>query len=75
MKIGEGGPTDEPEDLDDAELTVLWAGCVPIVESFGAPIPDDLCPPGTPLPHTSRRGGGSDGGSQQALALVGHSSR
>jgi nitroimidazol reductase NimA-like FMN-containing flavoprotein (pyridoxamine 5'-phosphate oxidase superfamily) len=50
VKIGKGGPTDDPDDLEDAALMLLWAGHVPIVESFGTPVPDALCPPGTPVP-------------------------
>jgi hypothetical protein len=33
VKVGAGGPDDEPEDLD----LPVWAGVVPIAESFGAP--------------------------------------
>jgi nitroimidazol reductase NimA-like FMN-containing flavoprotein (pyridoxamine 5'-phosphate oxidase superfamily) len=50
VKVGTGGPTDDPEDLADPTLMRLWAGHVPIAEVFGEPIPDDLCPPGTPVP-------------------------
>ena len=50
VKVGSGGPTDDPDDLDDPALMSLWAGQVPIVEQFGAPVPDSLCPPGTPIP-------------------------
>lgn len=35
-KIRDGGPKDEPEDYD----LPIWAGVVPIVTSFGAPITD-----------------------------------
>ena len=51
VKVGEGGPTDDPDDLDDPGLMSLWAGHVPIVESFGTPVPDALCPSGTPVPR------------------------
>jgi uncharacterized protein len=50
VKVGAGGPEDDPDDLEDPDLMRIWAGRVPIVESFGTPVPDDLCPPGTPVP-------------------------
>ena len=50
VKVSTGGPDDDPADLRDPELMRLWAGRVPIVESFSEPVPDDLCPPGTPVP-------------------------
>jgi nitroimidazol reductase NimA-like FMN-containing flavoprotein (pyridoxamine 5'-phosphate oxidase superfamily) len=50
VKVGAGGPTDDPDDLEDPVLMRLWAGHVPLVESFGQPVPDELCPPGTPVP-------------------------
>jgi nitroimidazol reductase NimA-like FMN-containing flavoprotein (pyridoxamine 5'-phosphate oxidase superfamily) len=58
VKVSMGGPDDDPADLRDPELMRLWAGRVPIVESFSEPVPDDLCPPGTPVPgyvHAWRR--------------------
>jgi uncharacterized protein len=54
VKVGTGGPTDDPADLDDPDLMRLWAGQVPIHQSFGDPVPDDLCPPGTPVPDYVR---------------------
>ena len=54
VKVGEGGPTDDPDDLADPALMRLWAGHVPIVEEFGEPISDALCPPGTPVPDYVR---------------------
>lgn len=50
VKIGEGGPTDDPDDLQDPALMTMWAGHVPITEVLGDPVPDALCPPGTPVP-------------------------
>jgi nitroimidazol reductase NimA-like FMN-containing flavoprotein (pyridoxamine 5'-phosphate oxidase superfamily) len=38
VKISEGPPDDLEEDLDRP----VWGGVVPIVESFGAPVPDEL---------------------------------
>jgi uncharacterized protein len=54
VKVGSGGPTDDPADLDDPGLMRLWAGHVPIHQAFGDPVPDDLCPPGTPVPDYVR---------------------
>ena len=54
VKVGEGGPTDDPDDLADPALMRLWAGHVPIVEEFGEPISDAHCPPGTPVPDYVR---------------------
>lgn len=42
VKVSEGPPEDVPEDLVDPIYSRIWAGHVPIVESFGAPIADDL---------------------------------
>ena len=50
VKVSEGGPTDDPRDLEDAALMRLWAGHIPIVATLGTPVPDALCPPGTPVP-------------------------
>jgi nitroimidazol reductase NimA-like FMN-containing flavoprotein (pyridoxamine 5'-phosphate oxidase superfamily) len=54
VKIGTGGPTDDPEDLTDPALMAMWAGHVPISEVLGEPVADDLCPPGTPVPDYVR---------------------
>ncbi len=53
-KVSAGGPSDDPDDLLDPELMRLWAGRVPIVERFGDPIPDELCPAGTAVPDYVR---------------------
>lgn len=46
-KIREGGPMDEPEDLE----TSYWAGSVPITTTFGEPVPSpDLPAEVTPRP-------------------------
>ena len=42
LKTRDGGPEDLPEDLADPTLRAIWAGHVPIAESFGAPVPDAL---------------------------------
>lgn len=42
VKVSEGPPEDVPEDLVDPIYSRIWAGHVPIVESFGAPISDEL---------------------------------
>ncbi len=54
VKVGTGGPTDDPDDLEDAGLLRIWAGHVPLVEGFGHPVPDEHCPPGTPVPDYVR---------------------
>lgn len=38
VKIRDGGPNEDPQDVDRP----VWGGHVPIVESFGEPIPDEL---------------------------------
>lgn len=43
VKIREGGPEDLPEDLADPVYSSLWAGHVPIITSFGEPVPDEHC--------------------------------
>lgn len=50
VKISAGGPADAEDDLADAELMRLWAGRVPLRESFGDAVADDLTPAGTPVP-------------------------
>jgi nitroimidazol reductase NimA-like FMN-containing flavoprotein (pyridoxamine 5'-phosphate oxidase superfamily) len=54
VKVGSGGPDDDPADVADARLMRIWAGHVPITETFGEPVPDALCPPGTPVPDYVR---------------------
>lgn len=49
VKVSEGPPEDVPEDLVDPIYSRIWAGHVPIVESFGAPIADELAE-GIPVP-------------------------
>ncbi|MFI0404304.1 pyridoxamine 5'-phosphate oxidase family protein [Actinomadura sp. 3N508] len=47
VKIRQGGPGDEDEDyaLD------VWAGVVPVHQTFGEPSPDPALRPGIPVPH------------------------
>jgi len=55
VKIRTGGPEDLPEDLADPVYSRIWAGHVPITESFGTPVP---CPenlPQTPVPDYVKR--------------------
>lgn len=43
VKIGTGGPEDEPEDVTDPAYSRIWAGTVPLYESFGTPVRADDC--------------------------------
>ena len=51
LKIGEGLPEDDPDDLVDPVYSKIWAGTVPIRESFGEPITDHHTPADVPVPH------------------------
>lgn len=51
VKVSSGPAADDADDLADPALMRLWAGQVPIIESFGTPVPDDACPTGTPVPQ------------------------
>ena len=54
VKVGDGPPADVPEDLTDPVYSRIWAGYLPIVESFGDPVADDLArdiPPPAYLAH------------------------
>lgn len=53
VKVGNRPPEDVPEDLVDPVYSRIWAGSVPIVESFGEPVADDLAA-GVPLPDYVR---------------------
>ena len=58
VKVSDGPPDDTDADLVDPVYSKIWAGCVPIVESLGEPVADDLAS-GVPLPdyvRTWRRG-------------------
>ncbi|MFI0480900.1 pyridoxamine 5'-phosphate oxidase family protein [Actinomadura sp. 9N215] len=52
VKIRQGGPSDDDEDyaLD------IWAGVLPVHQTFGTPSPDPALRPGIPVPgHIARR--------------------
>lgn len=42
VKVGKGYADEVPEDLTDPVYASIWAGYVPITESFGDPVPDDM---------------------------------
>ncbi len=44
-KIRTGGPNDDPEDVP-----LHWAGVVPLVRGYGAPVPADDLDPAVALP-------------------------
>ena len=50
VKIRSGGPDDVPSDITDPVYSRVWAGQVPIRESFGHPISDDHSHAETPVP-------------------------
>lgn len=50
VKIGTGGPEDEPEDIVDPVYSRIWAGTVPLHESFGTPTRADDCPAEVEVP-------------------------
>ncbi|TDD27015.1 pyridoxamine 5'-phosphate oxidase family protein [Actinomadura sp. KC06] len=55
VKIRQGGPSDDDEDyaLD------VWAGVVPVHQTFGEPSPDPVLRPGIPVPgHIAHRANG-----------------
>lgn len=55
VKIRTGAPEDG--DGPDAELG-LWAGVLPLMSAWGAPVADPALPPNTPVPgHIARREG------------------
>ncbi|MFI9153990.1 pyridoxamine 5'-phosphate oxidase family protein [Streptomyces sp. NPDC053367] len=59
VKIRTGAPDDGTGP--DAELG-LWAGTLPLTTVWGAPVPDPVLPPDTPVPaHIARREGTRQG--------------
>lgn len=50
VKIRTGDPEDDPQDLVDPVATRLWAGTVPLVESFGTPVMSAQAHDDTPVP-------------------------
>lgn len=53
VKVGDGPPDDVPEDLVDPVYSAIWAGYVPISESFDEPVADELAE-GIPVPDYVR---------------------
>jgi nitroimidazol reductase NimA-like FMN-containing flavoprotein (pyridoxamine 5'-phosphate oxidase superfamily) len=52
VKVRTGPPKDDEEDLTDE----VWAGVVPVLPTFGAPVPDEHVPAGRAVPeHVTRR--------------------
>lgn len=54
VKVGDGPPEDVDTDLVDPVYSRIWAGWVPIEESFGEPVADDLAVD-VPLPDYVRQ--------------------
>ena len=50
VKIRTGDPEDVPEDITHPTYSRVWAGSVPLVESFGTPVPSSECRPETAVP-------------------------
>ena len=48
VKVRDGGPDDDDDDVRD--LAQVWAGVIPVRESFGPPEPSDDTPPHLPVP-------------------------
>ena len=53
VKVGDGPPDDVDSDLVDPVYSRIWAGYVPITESFGEPVADNLAAD-IPLPDYVR---------------------
>ncbi|WP_021591901.1 pyridoxamine 5'-phosphate oxidase family protein [Actinomadura welshii] len=52
VKVRQGPPSDDEPDYD----LDVWAGVLPVHQTFGAPAPDPLLRPGIPVPgHIARR--------------------
>lgn len=50
VKVRTGPPADDPADLDSPTYSRIWGGVVPIAATYGAPIPDEHCPPDVAVP-------------------------
>lgn len=50
VKVGSGDPQDEPEDITDAPYASVWAGTVPLHETFGEPVRSADCPTSIDVP-------------------------
>lgn len=53
VKVGDGPPDDVDSDLVDPVYSAIWAGYVPLTESFGEPVADELAA-GIPVPDYVR---------------------
>ncbi len=51
VKVGAGDPDDNPDDLSTESGSALWAGVVPLVSTWGTPIPDPRVPAGAEVPE------------------------
>lgn len=51
VKMRSGGPDDVPSDLTDPVYSRVWAGHVPMHESFGKSVADDHTPAEVPVPE------------------------
>ena len=54
VKVSDGSPDDVDSDLVDPVYSKIWAGYVPITESLGQPVADELAA-GIPLPDYVER--------------------
>ena len=54
VKVSDGPPDDVDSDLVDPVYSAIWAGYVPITESLGQPVADELAA-GIPLPDYVER--------------------
>ena len=50
VKIRTGAPEDVATDLTDPVYSQVWGGYVPLIETFGDPVPDAHTPAGTAHP-------------------------
>lgn len=50
VKVGEGGPDDDPHDLEDEPWRNIWAGHVPIRQVLDEAITDEHVPRSVPVP-------------------------
>lgn len=54
VKISEGGPDDDPDDLVNEPWRSIWAGHVPLTQEMQPPITDEHVPTGVPVPQYVR---------------------
>lgn len=50
VKVGEGGPDDDPSDLEQEPWRSIWAGHVPLKQVRQPAVTDEFVPPGIPVP-------------------------